>query len=102
MRISSSYTQDRTLEFTDSALRFFVPPPRNAQLAHAYDRWVRRPERRARIDGLLTALSTAHTRRHPALAAGVGVVAWRGVITRCVNVTVVRARHRADARGEGY
>jgi RAT1-interacting protein len=82
--ISFSYTPQRELEFTDSALRFFAAPPPRAQLAHGYDRWVRRPETRPRIDGLLRALSAARAKKHPALASGVGAVAWRGVLTRCV------------------
>lgn len=90
--ISFSYSPARELEFTDSALRYFVPPPRNAQLAYAYDRWNRRPEGRARIDGLLRALSAARAKRHPLLASGVGVVAWRGVITRCVLFFVPSVR----------
>jgi RAT1-interacting protein len=83
--ISFSYTPERELEFTNSALRYFVQPPRDAQLAHAYDRWNRRPETRGRLDGLLRALSKARSKKHPALASGVGVVAWRGVITRCAT-----------------
>ncbi|KAJ7476012.1 RAI1 like PD-XK nuclease-domain-containing protein [Mycena latifolia] len=113
--ISFSYTPDRELEFTDSALRYFVEPPRNAQLSHAYDRWKRHPERRARIDGLLRALSAAREKRHPALASGFGVVAWRGVITRiltawceeregwdlnvmCVDGVLYFEEHRSEAR----
>ncbi|KAJ7227329.1 RAI1-domain-containing protein [Mycena pura] len=83
--ISFSYTPAHELEFTDSALRYFLPPPRRAQLAHAYDRWVRRPEERARVDSLLRALSTARARAHPALTSAVGAVAWRGVITRILT-----------------
>ncbi|KAJ7170847.1 RAI1-domain-containing protein [Mycena crocata] len=83
--ISFSYTPKRVLEFNDAALRYFVSPPPNAQLSHAYDRWQRRPEGRARIDGLLRALSTARAKRHPLLASGVGAVAWRGVITRILT-----------------
>ncbi|KAJ7761958.1 RAI1 like PD-XK nuclease-domain-containing protein [Mycena maculata] len=83
--ISFSYTHARELELTDSALRYFVAPPANAQLSHAYERWNRRPEGRARIDGLLRALSAVRTKKHPALASGVGVVAWRGVITRVLT-----------------
>ncbi|KAJ7689417.1 hypothetical protein B0H17DRAFT_1066526, partial [Mycena rosella] len=54
--ISLSYTPEREFEFTDSALHYLVQPPRNAQLAHAYDRC---PERRSRIDGL--SYCTSHT-----------------------------------------
>ncbi|KAJ6531985.1 RAI1 like PD-XK nuclease-domain-containing protein [Mycena capillaripes] len=83
--ISFSYTPARELEFTDSALRFLAAPPPRAQLAHGYDRWVRRPETRPRIDGLLRALSAARAKNHPALASGVGAVAWRGVLTRILT-----------------
>ncbi|KAJ7707493.1 RAI1 like PD-XK nuclease-domain-containing protein [Mycena rosella] len=113
--ISFSYTPEREFELTDSALRYLVQPPRNAQLAHAYDRWERRPERRSRIDGLLRALSAARAKRHPALASGVGVVAWRGVMTRiltspyeeregwdlnvmCVDGVLYFEEHLSDAR----
>ncbi|KAJ7928857.1 RAI1-domain-containing protein [Mycena leptocephala] len=84
--ISFSYTPQRELEFTDSALRFLAAPPPRAQLAHGYDRWVRRPETRPRIDGLLRALSAARAKKHPALASGVGAVAWRGVLTRWLTL----------------
>ncbi|KAF8206227.1 hypothetical protein K438DRAFT_1816842 [Mycena galopus ATCC 62051] len=80
-----SYTPAHELEFTDSALRFLAAPPPRAQLAHGYDRWVRRPEMRPRIDGLLCALSAARAKRHPALANGVGAVGWRGVLTRILT-----------------
>ncbi|KAJ7678982.1 RAI1-domain-containing protein [Mycena polygramma] len=83
--ISFSYTPAHVLEFTDSALRFLAAPPPRAQLAHGYDRWVRRPETRPRIDGLLRALSAARAKHHPALASGVGAVAWRGVLTRILT-----------------
>ncbi|KAJ6623977.1 RAI1 like PD-XK nuclease-domain-containing protein, partial [Mycena sp. CBHHK59/15] len=76
---SFSYTPARVLEFSDTALRFFVPPPRGAQLTHAYSRWTRRPETRPRIDGLLRALSAAQ--RPP----GIGAVAWRGVMTKILT-----------------
>ncbi|KAF7374739.1 RAI1 domain-containing protein [Mycena sanguinolenta] len=83
--ISFSYTPARELEFTDSALRFLASPPPRAQLTHGYDSWVRRPETRPRIDGLLRALSAARAKRHPALANGVGAVGWRGVLTRILT-----------------
>ncbi|KAJ7903314.1 RAI1-domain-containing protein [Mycena olivaceomarginata] len=83
--ISFSYTPARELEFTDSALRYLASPPPRAKLAHGYDRWVRRPETRPRLDGLLRALSAARAKRHPALANGFGAVAWRGVLTRILT-----------------
>ncbi|KAJ7450288.1 RAI1-domain-containing protein [Mycena galericulata] len=83
--ISFSYTPQHELEFTDSALRFLAAPPPRAQLAHGYDRWVRRPEKRRRIDSLLRAVSAACAKKHPALVSGVGAVAWRGVLTRILT-----------------
>ncbi|KAF7340792.1 RAI1 domain-containing protein [Mycena sanguinolenta] len=83
--ISFSFTPARELEFTDSALRYLASPPPRAQLTYGYDRWVRRPERRPRIDGLLRALSAARAKRHQALASGVGAVAFRGVLTRILT-----------------
>ncbi|KAJ7158566.1 RAI1-domain-containing protein [Mycena filopes] len=110
--ISFSYTPTRELQFNDDALRYLASPPPRAQLAHGYDRWVRRPERRPRIDSLLRALSTARQKGHPALASGVGAVAWRGVLTRipyeerdgwemnvmCVDGVLYFEEHLSDAR----
>ncbi|KAF7336767.1 RAI1 domain-containing protein [Mycena venus] len=99
--ISFSYTPARELEFTDSALRFLAAPPPRARLAHGYERWVRRPETRPRIDGLLRALSAARGKRHPALANGVGAVAWRGVLTRYVcSRCCVKMDGKADGEVE--
>ncbi|KAK7033270.1 RAI1 domain-containing protein [Favolaschia claudopus] len=83
--ISFSYTPDRKLEFTNSALRFLAALPPRPQLSYAYERWTRRPETRPRIDGLLRALSTARAKNHPALASGFGAVGWRGVLTRIMT-----------------
>ncbi|KAJ7650093.1 RAI1-domain-containing protein [Roridomyces roridus] len=91
--ISFSYTPERVLEFDDSALRYFVQPPNGAQLGHAYERWNRRPESRPRIDGLLRAFSTVRAKSHPALASGpVGVVSWRGVMTRILTAPYAEER----------
>jgi RAT1-interacting protein len=83
--LSFSKTPDRTVEFTDSALRYFVDPPRGAQLGYGYERWVPKVEERGRVDGLVQAL--ARVRVGGGVGVGgeggdVGVVAWRGVITR--------------------
>ncbi|KAF7312470.1 RAI1 domain-containing protein [Mycena indigotica] len=83
--LSFSYTPAHELVFDDSALRYYVPPPARAKLSHAYDRWIRRPEERSRIDGLLRALSRAQDQKHPSLASGVGAVGWRGVLTRILT-----------------
>src|SRR6267154_4668126 len=77
--LTFSYTPTRTLEFTDSALRYFVDPPREADLNFGVERWTRRPEERGRLDGLLRALGKVTS------AGGVrdvGVVTWRGVMTK--------------------
>jgi len=80
--LTFSYTSSRTLEFTDSALRFFVQPPPHAHLSHGYDRWIRRPEEKGRVDGLLTAWDRARRGSAGLRDVEVGVVAWRGVMTR--------------------
>lgn len=82
--ISFSYTPSRVLEFTDSALRYFVDPPPGAKLGHAYDRWVKRPEERGRIDGLVKAFSKARSGEPAVSLKDVGVVSWRGVMTKYV------------------
>ncbi|KAH7920240.1 RAI1-domain-containing protein [Leucogyrophana mollusca] len=88
--ITFSYTPSRTLEFTDSALRYFVGPPRGADLGYAYDRWIRRPEERGRIDGLLTAWSKVQkdmkgSHEGVGKVPDVGVVSWRGVMTKILT-----------------
>ena len=87
--ISFSYTPSRTLEFTNSALRYLVDPPPGAKLGYGYERWERRSEQRGRIDGLLQAFSKAWDVSASASASlrDVEIVAWRGVMTRCVAVT---------------
>jgi RAT1-interacting protein len=64
-------------------MRYFVDPPLGAQLGHGYDRWIKKPETRGRIDGLLKGLSRARERSGG--GGEVGVVAWRGVMTKYVD-----------------
>jgi len=79
--LSFSYTPSHTLEFTDSALRYFVEPPLGAKLGYGYERWERKPDKRGRIDALLQAFFK--TKGMPGVALqDVGVVAMRGVMTR--------------------
>jgi RAT1-interacting protein len=103
--ISFSYTSSRTLEFTNSALRYLVDPPSDAKLGYGYDRWVRKPEQRGRIDGLLKAFSKAQSGSAAASLRDVEVVAWRGVMTRCAAPMYFYA-HCNDANacliGGGY
>jgi len=76
--LTFSYTPTRSLEFTDSALRYYVDPPRGADLNYGVERWVRRPEERGRVDGLLRAWGKVR-----GMGVGdVGVVGWRGVMTK--------------------
>ncbi|KAG6857398.1 hypothetical protein H0H87_004760 [Tephrocybe sp. NHM501043] len=82
--ISFSYTPSRVLQFDDSALRYYVDPPREAKLGHGYQQWVRKPDGRGRIDGLLQAFAKARSESGVPLQ-DVGVVAWRGVMTKILT-----------------
>lgn len=79
--LTFSYTPSRELEFTDSTLRYFVDPPPNADLNEGYERWIRKRESIGRIDGLLKAWDRFVQTNG---VAQVGVIAWRGVMTKCV------------------
>ncbi len=80
--ISFSYTKDRKLEFADAAMRYYVDPPLGADLRHGHERWIRRPEERGRLDGLLRAIS--EVQRRGTGNTVVSIVSWRGVMTKCV------------------
>ena len=77
--LTFSYTPSRELVFDDSALKYFVGPPRGADLGYRYDRWIRRPEERGRVDGLLKAWSKIRAKGG---LGEIGVVSWRGVMTK--------------------
>jgi RAT1-interacting protein len=81
--ISFSYTEDRKLEFNDAAMRYYVNPPPDADLRHGHDRWIRRPEERGRLDGLLRAI--LEIRRRGTGDPVISIVSWRGVMTKCVQ-----------------
>ena len=80
--ISFSYNKDRKLEFSDAAMRYYVDPPPGADLGYGYDRWVRRPEEKGRLDGLLRAISEMRRRGD---SPDIGVISWRGTMTKCVQ-----------------
>src|SRR6266852_3364010 len=80
--ISFSYTQDRELEFNDASMRYYIYPPPDADLRRGYERWVRRPEERGRLDGLLRAIS--EIRKRGTGDPAISIVSWRGVMTKCV------------------
>ncbi|KAH9041705.1 RAI1-domain-containing protein [Lactarius pseudohatsudake] len=81
--ISFSYNQGRELEFSDAAMRYYIDPPPGADLGYGYDRWVRRPEEKGRLDGLLRAIS--ETRRREASDPAIGVISWRGTMTKILT-----------------
>ncbi|KAH9995835.1 RAI1 like PD-XK nuclease-domain-containing protein, partial [Russula vinacea] len=81
--ISFSYTNDRKLEFSDAAMRYYVRPPPDADLGHGYERWIRRPEERGRLDGLLRAIS--EIRRRGTGDPVINIVSWRGVMTKILT-----------------
>ncbi|CAL1717182.1 unnamed protein product [Somion occarium] len=89
--LTFSYSPSHELEFTDSALRYYVHPPRNADLRHGYDRWIRRPEERGRIDNLLRAVIRVRTNMDAQDLNGagwlrdIGIVSWRGVMTKIMT-----------------
>lgn len=86
--LTFSYSPSRLLEFNDSAMRYYAEPPRRADLRHGYDRWIRRPEEKGRLDGLLRAIakigSDKEKEGEPSTAwlKDVGIVSWRGVMTK--------------------
>jgi RAT1-interacting protein len=79
--VTFSYNSSHVLQFNDSALRYYVDPPAGADLKYGYDRWIRRPEEKARIDGLLKAWMKAKESLPDGGLKG-GVIAWRGVMTK--------------------
>ena len=86
--LTFSYTPKHELVFDDSALRYYVDPPPRADLNHGYDRWIRRPEERGRLDSLLRAVSKQRSRINTQGADGnawlssIGIISWRGVMTK--------------------
>lgn len=86
--LTFSYTPERVLEFTNSALRYYVDPPPHADLKYGYERWIKRPEEKGRLDGLLKAISRFKSKVDSAGGDGaawlrdIAVVSWRGVMTK--------------------
>lgn len=83
--LTFSYTPEHVLEFTDSGLRYFVDPPSGADLKYGYDRWIKRPEEKGRLDSLLRAVSKIRTKMGDSgqdWLKSIGVVSWRGVMTK--------------------
>lgn len=82
---SFSYTPAHIQEFTDSALRYFVEPPRGANLSYGYDRWTRRQDERGRLDSLLRAILRVKkdVKSKGIIFPEIGIISWRGVMTKC-------------------
>lgn len=86
--LSFSYSPSRLLEFSDSAMWYYVEPPGGADLQHGYDRWIRRPEEKGRIDGLLRGIAKIGSDKEKRGESSttwlrdVGMVSWRGVMTK--------------------
>ena len=86
--LTFSYTPERVLEFTDSSLRYYTGPPLRADLKYGYDRWIKRPEEKGRLDGLLIAISKYQSKVDSGGGDGaawlrdIAVVSWRGVMTK--------------------
>lgn len=74
-----SYSPSRKLEFSNAAMRYYVEPPLGADLSYEYDSWIKRPEERGRLDGLLEACLRKEVKSERARA---NVVSWRGVMTK--------------------
>lgn len=77
--ITFSYSPSRVLEFNNSAMRYYTNPPLNADLNYAYDTWIKRPEERGRLDGLLRACMRNEVKLERLRA---NVISWRGVLTK--------------------
>ncbi|KIJ62856.1 hypothetical protein HYDPIDRAFT_93731 [Hydnomerulius pinastri MD-312] len=89
--LTFSYTPDHVLEFNDDALRYFADPPGGADLGYGYDRWIKRPDERGRLDALLTAWSKFKNGLvdgpSPAQSKplDISVMTWRGIMTKILT-----------------
>lgn len=81
--LTFSYTPDRVLHFDNSALRYLVPPPPEADLHHGLKTWEKKPDGKGRIDALLRAWTKVRKEDVCGMRnVDVGVVCWRGVMTK--------------------
>lgn len=69
------------MKFDNSALKYFVEPPPGADLSYGYERWIRRPDEKGRIDALLRAWDRIREGSASG-GGGIGIVSWRGVMTK--------------------
>ena len=86
--LTFSYTPDHVLEFNDSALRYYIDPPLGSDLGYGYDRWIRRPDERGRLDALLRAWSRFRRTSSEGSSSSqfkspdIHVMSWRGIMTK--------------------
>ncbi|KAI6165742.1 RAI1-domain-containing protein [Pisolithus thermaeus] len=87
--LTFSYDSNHVQEFNDSALRYYVEPPRGADLGFHYEKSIIRPAERGRLDALLAALSrfkntlcASSSSRSTVNIPDVNVICWRGVMTK--------------------
>ncbi|KAG9017208.1 decapping endonuclease targeting mRNA [Tulasnella sp. 427] len=80
--LTFSYTPERKLVWNNSAMKFYKSPPLNAPLARDYEKWIKRPEERGRLDGLLRALRRKAVQPE---AQRADVVTWRGIMTKIIT-----------------
>ncbi|KAK7682606.1 hypothetical protein QCA50_014406 [Cerrena zonata] len=89
--LTFSYNESHELEFTNSSLRYYVQPPKNADLNYGYDRWKQRADDKGRIDSLLRAISKNRSNLDASGKDGrswlqnIDIVSWRGVITKILT-----------------
>ncbi|KAG9025657.1 decapping endonuclease targeting mRNA [Tulasnella sp. JGI-2019a] len=80
--LTFSYTPERTLVFDNSAMKYYKDPPLNVSLQRDYKNWIKRPEERTRLDGLLQCLEKDQVK---AEASRCDVVTWRGIMTKIIT-----------------
>jgi RAT1-interacting protein len=82
--LTYSHDTSHVQVFDDSSMKYLNTPsagcPINLNLNHRYENWVRKPDVRGRLDGLLVALERVKNEVGGRL--DVGVVSWRGVMTK--------------------
>jgi RAT1-interacting protein len=78
--MSYSHDANHTQRFDNSAMRYYIDPPMGARLDCGYDRWIRKPDERGRLDGLLRAFLDMKAKG--GMLPDSGVVSWRGIMTK--------------------
>jgi RAT1-interacting protein len=64
-------------------MKYYIEPPRGADLGYGYEQWMKRPEEKGRIDTLCEAWTRIRDRaKEKGEKLEVGVVCWRGVMTK--------------------